>query len=96
MCGTDGHTDTVTATWDFESTAKKLVAYFERQDQGRPEFVEGAKAARAWARVLNGDERDTAQLETVGALMQSGEAHSGTAWIELRLAFEQWLGSHTT
>ena len=51
----------MSGAWDFESTANKLVAYFERQDQERPEdYVDGANAARALARVMSGDDADAA------------------------------------
>ena len=69
----------MSGAWDFESTANKLVAYFERQDQERPEdCVDGASAARALARVMNGDADAAGSLPRQPSTLGHARAHLAT------------------
>ena len=90
------HTGAVGADWDFESTAKTLMSYFERQDQSCREFADGANATRAWVQLLEDHDADPTHFAKVQTLIGRGDGLDGTAWVELRLAFEQWLGSRTS
>lgn len=90
-----GHTDVMGRAWDFEDTAQKLAAYFEHQDQNRLDFVAGGHAAREWLRVMHSDSENDIDLARVRALIEGG-TDDGSGWVELRVAFGQWLNSRAT
>jgi hypothetical protein len=84
----------MSATWDYEATARILARYFAAHAAGEGEgyagWRNGLAAADAWVALLAADPVRHEDLTKLDLLIRAGDEEDGTAWTELRLAYLAW------